>query len=76
MQGPELLKRWRKAEQLSQKAAGSRVGVGQNTWSDWEAGRKAPRVTHAVRIEKVTEGKVPVRAWDSRPSSLPPALVA
>lgn len=48
---------------ISQTAAGELAGVHQNTWSDWEKGRKSPRVETALRLELLTDGLCPVEAW-------------
>lgn len=63
MDGPALLKAWRKAEGISQEEAAERVGVHQNTWSDWEGGRKSPRTDTALQLDVLTKGACPVEAW-------------
>jgi DNA-binding XRE family transcriptional regulator len=64
MHAPQLLKQWRTVTRnLSQADAAEMVGVHQNTWSDWENGRKAPRIETALRIAAVTDGVCPVEAW-------------
>ncbi len=59
----EEMRAWRLGAGLSQAEAARRVGVCQVTWSSWERGRIAPRIAHAVAIEAMTAGAVPVRAW-------------
>jgi DNA-binding XRE family transcriptional regulator len=63
MNGPDLLKRWRTSRGLSQSAAGELVDVHQNTWSDWEGGKKTPQTTTALRLHVLTSGACPVEAW-------------
>lgn len=63
MDGPERLKAWRKAEGISQEKAAEIIGVHQNTWSDWEGGRKSPRTDTALEIDVLTKGACPVEAW-------------
>lgn len=63
MTTPGLLRDWRKQRGLTQSDLATRLGVSGATLSDWEAGKKTPRIESAVRIERVTEGAVPVGAW-------------
>ena len=63
MNGPDLLKRWRTSRGLSQSAAGELVDVHQNTWSDWEGGKKTPQTTTALKLHVLTSGVCPVEAW-------------
>lgn len=65
MDGPSLLKSWRKTAGLSQEEAAEKVGVHQNTWSDWEAARKTPRTETALDLDVLTGGACPVEAWAS-----------
>lgn len=59
--GAEALKRWREKRALSQAAAAEQLGVTQATWSDWEAGKKTPDTTNAVRLQK--ELGIKVELW-------------
>ncbi len=65
MQGRTLLKEWRTDEsrKLSQEAAAKLVDVHQNTWSDWENGRKSPRAEMAMRLHLLTDGACPIESW-------------
>lgn len=63
MRAPFLLRRWRSARHASQADASALAGVSQNTWSDWEGGRKTPRTEAALRLHVLTDGAVPVDAW-------------
>jgi DNA-binding XRE family transcriptional regulator len=64
MDGPRLLKKWRTdTRKISQEEAAGLVNVHQNTWSDWENGRKTPRTEVALKLDVLTEGECPVEAW-------------
>lgn len=63
MNGPELLKSWREAQGISQEKAGAMVEVHQNTWCDWERGKKTPHTTTVLRLHALTGGACPVEAW-------------
>lgn len=76
MHGSELLAAWRKARDLSQKAAADLVGVTQNTVSDWENRRKNPQIAHAVKLHDVSKDEngvpaVPMTSWGSTESGAP-----
>lgn len=57
------LRDWRRGQGLTQADLAAKLGVSGATLSDWESGKKEPRIESAVRIEQVTDGAVPVRAW-------------
>lgn len=63
---PALMRRWRESKGITGKAAAKLAGVSQPAWSDWEAGKRIPRVDMAVRIADLTRGAVPVTAWVPR----------
>lgn len=63
MTAPSKLKAWRESQGITQTAAASASGVSQATWSDWEAGKKIPRVQQAVMLATFTSGAVPVESW-------------
>ena len=46
------LKVLRAKHNLTQKKAGERVGVSENTWFNWENARSFPNVPQLERIEK------------------------
>lgn len=80
MHGSQLLTAWRARAKKSQTACAEEVGVHQPTWSDWEAGRKNPRIAHAVAIETLTKDEagvpaVPVASWGA-PKTEPAAATA
>lgn len=62
----EALRAWRGERTVVSCAA--LVGVKHPTWLDWEAGKKRPRIEHAIEIEKLTEGAVPVIGWTDNAS--------
>lgn len=63
------LHEWRVVSGLSQRAAAELVGVSSVTWSDWERGRKQPRIRLALKIAEITDGVVPVTYWENSISS-------
>ena len=67
MEAPTLLKAWRTKLGLSQDDAANRVEVHQNTWSDWESGKKVPRTEKALEIHVLTDGECPIDAWCDDP---------
>lgn len=63
---PGLLRKWRESQGLTQAEAGKKLRVHQNTWSDWEGGRKVPRTGFVLAIQAMTGGDVPASAWLTR----------
>lgn len=61
--GAILLRRWRDAESFSQGAAAKRLEVTQYSISIWETGVRQPTVDLAFKLEEVSGGAVPARAW-------------
>ena len=51
--------------------AAQAMGVSQSCYWDWEAGKKSPRISHALNIARVTDGLVPVEVWNDE-SLVPP----
>jgi hypothetical protein len=72
--GPIRLRRWRQGPRAgggrTLAAAARLVGVAHSTWSEWESGGRHPRLQHALALELVTGGAVPLEAW-----GFPAALV-
>lgn len=62
---PALLKQWRKASGFSQSVCAKRIGVTQASWNTWENGVRSPQIEHALAMQDLTEGAVPVEAWRS-----------
>lgn len=60
---PGLLTRWRNSLGLTSCSVSASLGVTQGTWSHWENGSKEPRIRHALAIETITRGEVPVSSW-------------
>lgn len=58
-----MLKAWRSSVGLSQMQAAELVGVRQPTLCAWERGKASPHVDGALRIERASEGAVPVESW-------------
>lgn len=57
------LKQWIEAKQLTQRMAAKRLGVDAPTMCRWLGGRFKPSLKRAYRIEKVTDGAVPMWTW-------------
>jgi len=68
MKAPVLLKRWRDQTGTSQSAAAEAVDVRQATWCAWEAGKAAPHLEQAIKIEAATNGAVPIESWSDDPA--------
>jgi transcriptional regulator with XRE-family HTH domain len=59
-----LLPIWRQKRGLAQGSAAKLFGVTQPSLSEYESGKKIPRTKLALRIQRVTDGEVPIGAWD------------
>src|ERR1019366_8096141 len=64
MQGPTRLRAWRESMGINGTEAAQAMGVSQSCYWDWEAGKKSPRISHALNIARVTDGLVPVEVWN------------
>lgn len=58
-----MLQAWREARDMTQTTLATLVGVSQATLSDWEKGKKLPKIPAAVKLAQVTANGVPVEAW-------------
>lgn len=67
MENSSRLRAWRKAIGISQDEAATKVGVHQNTWSDWENARKVPSTEAAIRLDVLTAGACPIEGWSDDP---------
>ena len=63
MTGAALLRKWRTKHGLTFTAAAAMLGVSQATVSDWESGKKVPKLASAVAVDKKTDGAVPADSW-------------
>jgi DNA-binding XRE family transcriptional regulator len=63
MTAHERLAVWRERAGITQTAAAAKLGVSTATWCDWENDKKIPRVDMALRLERMTHGKVRVAHW-------------
>jgi transcriptional regulator with XRE-family HTH domain len=61
--GSQLLRAWRTNKGLTQTAAAAQVPASAAAWCEWETGA-IPKLKVAFRIEEITEGEVPVSAWN------------
>lgn len=62
-----LLQAWRRRARWSQTEAALHIGLDQARYSQLERGKRKPGLDWAVRIERRTDGRVPVEAWSTRP---------
>lgn len=71
MNAPTALAEWRAKHGKTQRQLAEALGVSQASVTDWEAGKKLPRVQSATAIERLTEGAVKASTWgetDAAPS--------
>jgi transcriptional regulator with XRE-family HTH domain len=61
--GATLLRQWCKANNISQREAGKRMGVSGASVADWKLGKKKPGADNALKIAALTDGAVPIEAW-------------
>lgn len=61
--GGALLRAWRVQQALTLTAAGSKLGVVAPIWHGWEGAAKRPRLEHAIALELLTLGDVPIEAF-------------
>lgn len=50
---PQRLKKLRKEKGLTQKELGERLGVKQNTFTNWENGKREPTLENVVKLAKL-----------------------
>lgn len=53
---------------MSQADAAKRLGLGAGALSEYERGKKVPRIKHALHIQRATGGAVPIDTWDEMPA--------
>jgi transcriptional regulator with XRE-family HTH domain len=70
MNAPKLLIAWRQSLGLSQADAAKLLGLGPGALSEYERAKKVPRIKHAMHIQRVTGGAVPIDAWDEVPADI------
>jgi transcriptional regulator with XRE-family HTH domain len=57
------LSRWAKTHGIDRRQLAQMVGVSTVAIWGWIAGRRQPRIEHALRIQEITAGYVPVTSW-------------
>lgn len=67
----ELLAEWRKGAKKTQEDCAKIVGVQQGAWCAWETGGRSPQIKYAIRIERLTDGRVKVTDWEPSEVALP-----
>jgi transcriptional regulator with XRE-family HTH domain len=63
MKAGAVLRKWRKSTRRPLRDVAAIIGVSEVTISDWERGKKRPRVEHASLIERLTGGEIPAASW-------------
>jgi len=63
MDGSAKLKAWRKSREITLTKAAQSVAVSHSLWSEWENGTRKPTYEGALKIEKLSEGEVPLESW-------------
>lgn len=58
-----VLQTWLTANQVSNARLGGRLGVSRQVVWLWAQGRKRPSLLHAVALDRLTQGAVPVATW-------------
>lgn len=52
---PQRLKKFRKEKGLTQKELGERLGVKQNTFTNWENGKREPNLSTILKLAEILE---------------------
>ena len=52
---PQRLKKLRKEKGLTQKELGERLGVKQNTFTNWENGKREPNLSTILKLAEILE---------------------
>lgn len=69
MTGPTALAEWRQKQlnddgkPKTQAQIADLLHVSQASVADWELGKKTPKATHMLAIERLTGGAVPMASW-------------
>ena len=69
MTGPTALAEWRQKQlnedgkPKTQAQIAKLLDVSQASVADWELGKKTPKATHMLAIERMTGGAVPMASW-------------
>ena len=61
--GPDLLGKWRMASKLTQQEAADLIEIDLASYNAFENGRERPGLEYAVKIERITKGKVEPSHW-------------
>lgn len=61
--GPGRLQKWRADAELTQQQAASMFDIDLAKYNAYENGRERPGLDAALRIERITKGKVEVGHW-------------
>lgn len=55
--------RWAATQGYDRRQLADMIGVSRVALWGWVKGRRQPRIQHALRIQEITAGYVPVTAW-------------
>jgi hypothetical protein len=61
--GSVLLRLWMKEERVTPMALATRLDVHHNTVGRWKRGEGGPTAKVMLALEKLSAGKVPMKAW-------------
>lgn len=67
LEGPGRLTKWRHGTKLTQQQAADLIGTDLSSYNAIENGRERPGLDCAVRIDRVTKGKVLPAHWTDEP---------
>lgn len=62
-----VLRLWRERIGIRQAELARRLGVSAPSVSDWESDKKSPRIQHAIAIDTLSGGEVPMSVWTLKP---------
>lgn len=57
------LRVWQETRRISNKELGAMVGASPTAVARWRSALSRPSLEAAVRLERLTEGRIPVEAW-------------
>lgn len=67
MRASRLLHEWRKSQGINAGTAAARLGISGSALSEYERGKRTPRITVALQIAERTGGAVPIDSWGAVP---------
>lgn len=70
VEGPDLLRKWRRTQGLTQEDIGQSIGICHSQVSEWENRKAHPAGLMLLRLHLLTGGAVPFWAWVPQAESL------